>query len=581
MQIRRGSVCWFVDFYIHSSPLLVLSLGSYTRLLYCPPRPKMPPRDPTPTMESVVDDSATKAVNGSKSLTQGPKSVVPTRNTFHWELNLYSFSLLGLCYYLTPETHRLFFHVMFSFFAIDASRYYYIRGNLAGAPYTLPFVSLVSMIIHPVRFWAELANISMLSDRGMCADQLVGNFMIFVTDPKLCREIMTTEDTYGIYAHPNALWLFGEKNLIYLTSDEHKQFRSILTPSLFGNEALAMYAAAQEGVIRDYMKRTAAQCAADGKPIDARVIFRAMAAASSQESFIGPYLNDELREHLTTDIQTFTMGFLAFPFPWLNSGLHRAIQAKDRIEVTIHKIVPLAREYVKAGNEPRCLMEHWSLAIQKAAEEQGIPPQEVAYCNDDDMARTVLDFLFAAQDATNSALAYSLDVLGAEKDMLEKMKAEIEEVVGRGATDAWKKVRDPEALPYTGKVANQLLHHRPPVPMIPHMSRKATTLGGHAISKGTVVIPSIFYMARVTGASDEFLPEREDPDSQFVKTVVFGGGQHKCPGRRYAEGFIKTFLTVLVDYEFERVGSRPSPDEFMYYPTLFPIDTTFMLTPRA
>jgi cytochrome P450 len=451
---------------------------------------------------------------------------------------------------------------------------------LAGVPYTFPFVSLVAMVIHPVRYWAELANIAMLSGRGMCASTLVGNFMIFVTDPKLCRETMTRESEYGIYAHPNALWLFGPKNLIYMSMSEHKDFRALLSPSLFGNDALAMYAAAQEGVMRRDMKRHAEECQASNKPIDARVVFRAMAAACSQESFIGPYLNDELREQLSNDIQLFTQGFLCFPFPYLNSGLHRAIQAKDRIEEKIHEIVPLAREYVQAGNTPRCLMEHWSLAIQNAAKEQGCGVQEVPYCDDENVARTVLDFLFAAQDATNSAMAYSLDVLEAESDKLDKMRSEIETVVGRNATSAWKQVRDPDALPYTAKVANQLMHHRTPVPMIPHLNRKDTVLGGHAISKGTVVIPSIFYMARVTTASDEFLPERDDADTQFVKTMTFGGGQHKCPGRRYAESFLKTFMTVLVDYDFERVGRRPGPDEFMYYPTMFPSDTTFMLTPR-
>jgi len=541
----------------------------------------MPPRAPTPTMEAVADDKSTKEEKGSKAVDASKAIKVPTINTFHWELNLYSFSLLGLVYYLTPETHRVFLHVIFSIIALDATKYYYYRGSLAGVPYTLPFVALVAMIIHPVRYWAELANIAMLSARGMCTDILVGNFMIFVTDPKLCREIMTTEDTYGIYAHPNALWLFGEKNLIYLSQDGHKKFRALLTPSLFGDEALAIYAAAQETVMRNYMKKHADQCVATGQAFDARVAFRAMAAACSQESFIGPYLDDELREFLTRDIQTFTMGFLSFPFPYLNSGLHQAIKARDRIEEAIHKIVPQAREYVQAGNEPRCLMEHWSLAIEEEAKVQGCQPQQVQYCNDDDMARTVLDFLFAAQDATNSALAYALDVLHAETDKMEMMRAEVDKAVGRGKSDAWIQVRDPEALSYTGKVANQLLHHRPPVPMIPHLSRKATVLGGHAIAKGTVVIPSIFYAARVTGASDEFLPERDDADSQFVKTVTFGGGQHKCPGRKYAESFLKTFLTILAaDYEFDRVGPRPSPNEFMYYPTLFPIDTMFLLTPR-
>jgi hypothetical protein len=343
----------------------------------------MAPRDSAPTMESVVDNSATKSVIDSKSLTSAAPSNTPRINTFHLELNLYTSAFLGLLYYLTPATHRVFFHVVFAIIAIDASRYYYARGNLAGVPYTFPFVSLIAMIVHPVRFWAELANIAMLSGRGMCTNTLVGNFMIFVTDPQLCRETMTKEDTYGIYAHPNALWLFGAKNLIYLSQGEHKDFRALLSPSLFGSDALAMYAQAQEGVMRECMKRHADECQATSKPIDARVVFREMAAACSQESFIGPYLNDELRALLTRDIQTFTMGFLCFPFPYLNSGLHRAIQAKDRIEARIHKIVPLAREYVQAGNTPRCLMEHWSLAIQIAAKEQncGIQEVPVSVCN--------------------------------------------------------------------------------------------------------------------------------------------------------------------------------------------------------
>jgi cytochrome P450 len=255
---------------------------------------------------------------------------------------------------------------------------------------------------------------------------------------------------------------------------------------------------------------------------------------------------------LSKDIQLFTQGFLCFPFPYLNSGLHRAIQAKDRIEEKIHKIVPLAREYVQAGNAPRCLMEHWSLAIQLAAKEQECDVQEVPYCNDDDMARTVLDFLFAAQDATNSAMAYSLDVLAAETDKLNQMRHELETVVGRNATDAWKQVRDPAALPYTAKVANQLMHHRPPVPMIPHLNRKGSVLGGHAINKGTVVIPSIFYMARVTEASDEFLPERTD-----VPVV----GTRKASSRRFWQCWSTSSLNVS--------GLAPAPTNSCTTPPSF------------
>jgi cytochrome P450 len=165
---------------------------------------------------------------------------------------------------------------------------------------------------------------------------------------------------------------------------------------------------------------------------------------------------------------------------------------------------------------------------------------------------------------------------------MEKMTDEVEYLLGKGAKDAWK-IRDSGAsLPYTSSVANEILHHKPPVPMIPHISKKSSFLGGHHIEKGSVVIPSIFYAARVSGSSTEFLPEREDADTQFVKCVTFGGGQHKCPGRRYAESLLSVFLTVVSsNYRFERVGPRPDEDDFIYFPTLFPAKNDFLIKERA
>ena len=186
--------------------------------------------------------------------------------------------------------------------------------------------------------------------------------------------------------------------------------------------------------------------------------------------------------------------------------------------------------------------------------------------------------MFAAQDATNSALTYAADVLEARPDVMEKMQEEVESALGKGGKDAWTKLRDAEALPYTLKVANQMLHHKPPVPMIPHLSKKASFLGGHPAGSGAVLIPSLFYSARVSGASVEFLPEREDADPQFVKCMTFGGGQHKCPGRRYAETLVSVFLTVVApNFRFERVGERPDEDNFIYFPTLFPAQNDFLI----
>jgi sterol 22-desaturase len=495
----------------------------------------------------------------------------PPLDNFMLELNVYSAAALALLFYFTPTHVAWVWKGIFAFLAADCAHFYYQKGSMEAVPYTLPFVALTSMIISPNRFWSELAGRAMRKGDGMCGTTLCPfTYLVFCTDPNKCREIMTGEGTYGIYAHPNAKYLFGEKNLIYLPSEPHKQFRGVLTPALFSAEALALFAQAQEKVVRRYMNAYA------NTTIDAQVQFRSMAAASSQESFLGPYLTDELREHLEKDILTFTMGFLCFPVPFV-FGLKKAIQAKDRIEHTIHQIIPKSREYMKQGNPPRCMLDYWSAALIQAGKEQGCEPQSVLdCCQDDDMARTVLDFLFAAQDATNSALTASLDVLDAHRHVLAKMRQEVDSF-GENASIADNKDR----LAYISKVANQMLHHRPPVPMIPHITKKPTTLGGHRIGKNVVAIPSITYSARTSGMSLEFNPTREDDDRMFVKCVTFGGGQHKCPGRRYAESLLVVFLAVLAqDYDWHRTGPRPTEDEFVYFPTIFPRDTEFVITKR-
>eukprot|EP00934_Nitzschia_sp_Nitz4_P007201 Nitzschia sp. Nitz4//scaffold41_size133979//35657//37285//NITZ4_003334-RA/size133979-processed-gene-0.43-mRNA-1//1//CDS//3329551431//7191//frame0 len=541
----------------------------------------MPPC-PAPQSSYSSETIEVPASNGSKSTPwEVPRRSrkVPFRR-LHWELNLYSAIFLAATYYVLSPQYKAYMRFILGLICIDASRYYYLKGSMAGVPYTLPLMTVFAMLVFPDRFWAEMADIAMASEDGLCTNSLVGKFLIFVTDPKACRQILTGEGTYGIYAHPNAKWLFGEKNLIYLDKEPHKEVRKVLSPALFSAEALQQYAGCQEMVIRKYLGKYAKQCAEGNTTVDLRIAFRSMAAAASQESFLGPYLNDDTRVHLEEDILAFTMGFLGPPITFIGR-LKTAIEAKNRIEATVRNIVPTAREYIAAGNEPRCLLERWQKDISDKAKELGVDPQQVPCCEDDDVARCVLDFLFAAQDATNSALTYGADILDSRHDVMEKMLVEVESVLGKEGSGLADKIGDTSLFPYISRVANQILHHKPPVPMIPHLSKKDSVVNGHNVPAGAILIPSLFYAARVNGVSAEFLPEREDQDSQFVKCMTFGGGQHKCPGRRYAEMLLCVFLGVVAtDYRFERVGERPDEDNFIYFPTLFPAENDFKVIAR-
>lgn len=537
----------------------------------------MPPRDVNENVDNA--DDATRLTNDAVKPVPPPDMDTPNTvqnklNTFHWEMNVLSATVLAMLYYATPATHRVFWHIVFGLVGIDAARYYHAKGSTPGVPYTLPFVTVVAMIAHPVRFWNEMGRIAMASAEGVCSNTLVGNFMLFVTEPSKCKQIFTGEGVFQLYAHPNALWLFGPNNLIYLPQDLHKKARAILTPALFSEGALKQYAVAQEKVVRRFLKRL------ENKPVEAMAVFRSMAAASSQEAFMGPYLTDELRDMLETNILVFTMGFLSFPIPYIG-GLRKAIQAKNRIEEAIRDIVPRARAHAEAGKEPRCLLEHWQSQILQQAKELGCDAQEVPYSSDDNIALSVLDFLFAAQDATNSGLTYALDVLEAHPHVFDRLREEVQNECGKG-----KSVADAMAdrsLLYTSKTANQLLHYKPPVPMVPHLTLKDTVVDGLKIAKGTVVIPSVIYAARTSGAALQFDPDTSDADAHFLKTFTFGAGQHKCPGRKYAESLLGVFCAVLSEsYTIERVSPQaPKADEFIYFPTVFPKDSKFVMRKKG
>lgn len=84
-----------------------------------------------------------------------------------------------------------------------------------------------------------------------------------------------------------------------------------------------------------------------------------------------------------------------------------------------------------------------------------------------------------------------MSLLAARPDVMDKMCDEFESLLVKGAKGARSKIRDAGALLYTcNKVTNQLMHCKPPVPMIAHLSKKPSYLGGHYIGKGAILVPS-------------------------------------------------------------------------------------------
>lgn len=74
------------------------------------------------------------------------------------------------------------------------------------------------------------------------------------------------------------------------------------------------------------------------------------------------------------------------------------------------------------GKPPRCLMDFWAqrcLEEIKEAEEQHVLPH--THTTDRAMADTVMDFLFASQDATTAAVVWVTVLMADYPDVLQKV----------------------------------------------------------------------------------------------------------------------------------------------------------------
>ena len=77
------------------------------------------------------------------------------------------------------------------------------------------------------------------------------------------------------------------------------------------------------------------------------------------------------------------------------------------------------------GEEPACLLDFWSVRInEEIAEAQKTGVQPGAHCTDWEMGNTLMDFLFASQDASTASLTWTAAFMSERSDILARVVEE-------------------------------------------------------------------------------------------------------------------------------------------------------------
>jgi cytochrome P450 len=199
-----------------------------------------------------------------------------------------------------------------------------------------------------------------------------------------------------------------------------------------------------------------------------------------------------------------------------------------------------------------------------------------------ELVGNVLTMLLAGEDTTSATAAWTLHYLANDPEMLHRIRAEAESVLGdRHIVDSPATLRK---LELAGAAVREAIRMRPVAPYLAMQAKHDILLSGRhnrlLIDSGTIVFTLISRGAHHDEArfpeSDQFRPERwlgTGPAANSVTApfMPFGGGPRFCPGRNLA--LVETTLVTSMlcrDFDLEPdtsagpVGERTA---FSVFPT--------------
>jgi len=157
--------------------------------------------------------------------------------------------------------------------------------------------------------------------------------------------------------------------------------------------------------------------------------------------------------------------------------------------------------------------------------------------SDQQLRDEIATLMLAGHETTANALSWTWMLLSQNPEAGDKLKTEIEDVLGGRLPT----VEDLSHLPYANAVIKESMRLYPPVPLLGREAAEDVEVGTYLVPKGCVVIISQWVMHHKEDyfeAAEAFRPERwlADLEKQLPRGVYFpfGDGPRICIGKSFA-----------------------------------------------
>ncbi len=173
----------------------------------------------------------------------------------------------------------------------------------------------------------------------------------------------------------------------------------------------------------------------------------------------------------------------------------------------------------------------------------------------------VMTMYIAGQETSANALSWTLYLLAKHPEVLEKMRAEVQLVLGNNRTPAFQELM---RLQYTRQVLEESMRLYPPVWSMGRENLEADNIIGYDIPKGSIIFISNYTLQRDPKYWED--PEKFDPDRFHLERLKplfrqhylpFGAGPRMCIGKHFAMMEMQLILSVLVNnFNFELIQDQ-------------------------
>ena len=357
-----------------------------------------------------------------------------------------------------------------------------------------------------------------------------GQPLVLFTRPEHTKEIFAGDPEVFHAGKGNAILgpIMGEHSLLLQDSGEHKRARKLLMPA-FNGQVLRGYETVVSQLAKEEVDRwTPGEELRSLDRMNAltlEVILRVVFGVTDESRLA------RLRPLVNNTVNVSPAVLLGWGYPFLQRfGPWKATVENQRaLDEVMYDEIARRRTAPDLAERTDVLSQ-----LLRVTDEGGL--------SDHELRDQLVTLLLAGHETTATALAWAVELLLANPDKLDALRADL-----------------PNGDDYLNAVIHETMRLRPPLPMFDRMVCEPIEVLGYRIPKGAVMACNI---ARVHRRPDlypdplAFRPERFlDSPPETYGWVPFGGGVRRCLGAAFAQVEMQTVLQTLAEsVALEAVG---------------------------